>query len=135
MSLDQYASLAEILAAIAVVCSLIYVGYQVSQNTQEICLNAFSTSIAELNAQYRLVAENGEFAELMMPKGVELLYLGNAVMTLIGGEEWDEVVVVKYPSRVSFVEMVRDPAYQEISRYRTEGLLDSRLILTKQPST
>jgi uncharacterized protein (DUF1330 family) len=82
---------------------------------------------------YRIYGE--KFAEMMMPKGVELLYLGNAVMTLIGEEEWDEVVVVKYPSRDSFVEMVQDPAYQEISRHRTEGLLDSRLILTKQPST
>jgi uncharacterized protein (DUF1330 family) len=82
---------------------------------------------------YRIYGE--KFAEMMMPKGVELVYLGDALMTLIGGEEWDEVVVIRYPSRDSFVEMVRDPAYQEISRYRTEALLDSRLILTKQLST
>jgi uncharacterized protein (DUF1330 family) len=73
-----------------------------------------------------------KFQEMMAPKGVEVLYLGHAVMTLIGEEEWDEVIVVKYPSRDSFVEMATNEAYQEIAKYRTEGLLDSRLILTKQ---
>jgi uncharacterized protein (DUF1330 family) len=79
---------------------------------------------------YRLYAE--KFVEMMVPKGVELLYLGTAVMSLIGEEEWDEVIVVKYPSRDSFVEMAMNEDYQEISKHRTEGLLDSRLILTKQ---
>ena len=80
---------------------------------------------------YQTYAE--KFQEMMAPKGVEVLYLGHAVMSLIGEEEWDEVIVVKYPSRDSFVEMATNEAYQEIAKYRTEGLLDSRLILTKQP--
>jgi uncharacterized protein (DUF1330 family) len=79
---------------------------------------------------YRTYAER--FQELMGPQGVELLYWGSAVMSLIGEEEWDEVIVVKYPSRDSFVEMAMNEAYREIAKYRTEGLLDSRLILTKQ---
>jgi uncharacterized protein (DUF1330 family) len=79
---------------------------------------------------YRTYAE--KFQKLMGPKGVELLYRGSAVMSLIGEEEWDEVIVVKYPSRDSFVEMAMNEAYQEIAKYRTEALLDSRLILTKQ---
>jgi uncharacterized protein (DUF1330 family) len=79
---------------------------------------------------YRTYAE--KFQELMTPKGVEVLYHGSAVMSLIGEEEWDDVLVVRYPSRDSFVAMAMNEAYQEISKYRTEGLLDSRLILTKQ---
>ena len=73
-----------------------------------------------------------KFSEMMMPKGVEVIYRGKAVMSVIGQEDWDEVIVVKYPSRDSFIEMSMDAAYQEIAKHRTAGILDSRLILTKQ---
>jgi len=73
-----------------------------------------------------------KFSEMMMPKGVEVIYRGNAVMSVIGEEEWDEVIVVKYPSKAAFIEMTVDAAYQEISKHRTAGIEDSRLVLTKQ---
>ena len=53
-------------------------------------------------------------------------------LTVIGPEEWDQVIVVKYPSRDSFIEMTQNPEYLEISKYRTDSLQDSRLFLTKQ---
>jgi uncharacterized protein (DUF1330 family) len=34
---------------------------------------------------------------------------------------------VRYPSRRSFVEMVRSPEYQAVSRLRTEGLIEATL--------
>ena len=55
-------------------------------------------------------------------------YLGDAVATVIGGEEWDEVMLVEYPSRQAFFEMVGDPDYP--ADLRASALLDSRLICT-----
>jgi uncharacterized protein (DUF1330 family) len=72
-----------------------------------------------------------KFAEIMMSKGVEIIYHGNAKLTVIGTEDWDEVIVVKYPSRDSFIEMTTNPEYQAASKFRTAGIEDSRLILTK----
>ena len=51
---------------------------------------------------------------------------------MIGHEKWDRVIVVKYPSRDVFIEMYQNKEYQEISKYRMEGLADSRLFLTKE---
>jgi len=79
---------------------------------------------------YRKYGE--EFQKIMAPKGVEVIYQGECYLTMIGQEEWDLVIVVKYPSRDSFIEMTQNPEYQEISKYRTDGLQDSRLFLTKQ---
>jgi len=63
--------------------------------------------------------------------GASIVYAGNVDGLLVGGEhEWDAVVVVRYPSRAAFLEMVTDPGYQEIAHLRTEALSDSRLIPT-----
>ena len=63
--------------------------------------------------------------------GASITYAGDADGLLIGGEpEWDAVLVVRYPSRAAFLEMVTDPGYQEIAHLRTEALRDSRLIPT-----
>lgn len=72
-----------------------------------------------------------KFAEIMMSKGVEIIYRGRAVMTVIGEEDWDEVIVVKYPSKDSFIEMTMNPEYQEAAKHRTAGIEDSRLVFTK----
>lgn len=44
--------------------------------------------------------------------------------------EWHMAVTVEYPSRAAFLEMVSDPAYQEIAAHRTAALADSRLALS-----
>ena len=63
--------------------------------------------------------------------GASITYAGDADSPLIGGDaEWDAVVVVRYPSRSAFLEMVTDVGYQEIAHLRTNALRDSRLIPT-----
>jgi uncharacterized protein (DUF1330 family) len=42
--------------------------------------------------------------------------------------EWDMVLVVEYPSRRAFLEMISDPGYLEIHAHRAAALADSRLI-------
>ena len=62
--------------------------------------------------------------------GGELLWAGSCDEALIGPQprEWDAAAIVRYPSRAAFLEMVGDPAYQEIATDRRNGLADSRLI-------
>jgi uncharacterized protein (DUF1330 family) len=65
--------------------------------------------------------------------GGEVVTGGAALATVIGpeAEVWDEFVLVRYPSRQAFVEMISDPEYQNVVHHRTAALADSRLIATK----
>lgn len=65
--------------------------------------------------------------------GASILYAGDVDGVLIGegdGPGWDAIVIVRYPNRAAFLEMVSDPGYQAIGHLRTEALRDSRLIPT-----
>ena len=66
----------------------------------------------------------------------EVLYFGSAQTPLVPDTEtqWDAVMLVKYPSRSAFLEMVGDPEYQKISKLRTAALKDAVLQPT-QPWT
>jgi len=61
--------------------------------------------------------------------GGEVLYFGDAATPLVpnDGEQWDAVILVKYPSRNKFLEMVMHPEYQKITHLRTEALADAVL--------
>ena len=47
------------------------------------------------------------------------------------GQAWDAVLLVRYPSRQAFSQMVADPEYQEVTRLRTVALEEAVL----QPTT
>ena len=66
--------------------------------------------------------------------GARVLWQGRADSLVIGGvdERWDVVVLVEYPSRQAFLEMVSSPGYREIGKRRTAALVDSRLIACTQ---
>jgi uncharacterized protein (DUF1330 family) len=48
--------------------------------------------------------------------------------TLIGGEQWDLVALVEYPTRQAFLDMIASPDYQEIMHLRTDGLVRAALV-------
>lgn len=55
--------------------------------------------------------------------GATILYAGECSTALVASaEDWDAILVVRYPSRAAFLSMVGDPAYQEITHLRTAGL-------------
>lgn len=60
----------------------------------------------------------------------EVLTAGPWAAMVIGPDDkyWDEMLVVRYPSVAAFLDMVRDPEYQEVARWRTAAIADSRLI-------
>lgn len=67
--------------------------------------------------------------------GAKLLWRGRADSVVIGTEtdDWDEVLLVEYPSRKAFLAMVGDREYAKASEHRTNALVDSRLIaMTEQ---
>jgi uncharacterized protein (DUF1330 family) len=65
--------------------------------------------------------------------GGRIVWSGNARLTVIGpeAEDWDVVVLVEYPSKQAFAEMIGQPEYQAVAPHRTAALADSRLIATE----
>ncbi|WP_419551196.1 DUF1330 domain-containing protein [Candidatus Poriferisodalis sp.] len=74
------------------------------------------------------------FAELHPRFGGEPIWMGHAGHTAIGpnSEQWDIAILVRYPTRVQFVAMFRDPDYLAIAPIRAAALEDSRIIETTQ---
>jgi uncharacterized protein (DUF1330 family) len=65
--------------------------------------------------------------------GASLVYYGRGLHPLVAedGQAWDAVLLVSYPSRRAFSDMVRDQAYQAGTHLRTEALVEAVL----QPTT
>lgn len=73
------------------------------------------------------------FAKLQPRFGGDPIWMGRALHSLIsaqdgGLEDWDIVILVRYPTRRQFVEMMADSDYQAIAPIRAAALADSRLI-------
>ena len=64
--------------------------------------------------------------------GAEVLYVGDCSTSLVAPPswDWDAVLVVRYPSRRAFSEMVSDPAYQEVTHLRSDALTEAVLQAT-----
>jgi uncharacterized protein (DUF1330 family) len=67
----------------------------------------------------------GDVAVAMIEeRGGSVIWAGRADQILIGdpSEDWDHVLLVQYPSRAAFLEMVGQPAYREAHQHREAGL-------------
>jgi uncharacterized protein (DUF1330 family) len=64
--------------------------------------------------------------------GGEVLYVGDCSTILVAPEDhdWDAVLVVRYPSRAAFSQMVANPEYQKITGLRTAALSNAVLQAT-----
>jgi len=85
---------------------------------------------AETYAEYfRRLASSG----IQERYGVTIVYSGIGHASLVGeeGGDWDMVVLVRYPSRRHFTDMVADPDYRVIERLRAESVATAVL----QPTT
>jgi uncharacterized protein (DUF1330 family) len=82
----------------------------------------------ELYAQY---AE--ALSATFLPRyGGEVLYAGDGSTALVAdeGQQWDAVLLVRYPSREAFSRMVADPEYQQVTALRTRALTEAVLQAT-----
>jgi uncharacterized protein (DUF1330 family) len=71
--------------------------------------------------------------ETFLPRyGGQVLYLGRGATVLVAepGQEWDAVLLVRYPSGRAFSAMVADPQYQKITHLRTNALVEAVLQAT-----
>ncbi|MGD9529356.1 DUF1330 domain-containing protein [Pseudonocardia sp.] len=61
--------------------------------------------------------------------GARVLYYGRGTDAVVAedGQAWDAVLLVSYPSRKAFSDMVRDPGYQRGTHLRTEALTEAVL--------
>lgn len=62
--------------------------------------------------------------------GAKVRYAGDVAATVIGGDHWDEIILVEYPSKQAFFDMTGDPEYP--SQMRAGALADSRLYCTQE---
>ncbi len=65
--------------------------------------------------------------------GARIVYAATASDSLIGpdDESWDDVLLVRYPDRDTFLAMTGSPEYLAIHGHRNAALADSRLIPTR----
>ena len=72
------------------------------------------------------------FKRTATPFGAQVLYVGAGSTALVAdpGQSWDAVLLVRYPSRQSFSDMVRDPEYGKGTHLRTEALQEAVLQAT-----
>ena len=72
--------------------------------------------------------EYGEaVAPLLEKAGGRIAFLGEPASALIGEGSWDLVVLVEYPTRQAFLEMIGSAEYQAIGHLRTEALTKGEL--------
>ena len=73
-------------------------------------------------------AEYGEaVAPLLARAGGRPIFAGRPAEALIGEGTWDLMVLVSYPTRQAFLDMISSSEYQAIEHLRTEALLRSEL--------
>jgi uncharacterized protein (DUF1330 family) len=78
-----------------------------------------------------------EYARRIQPflerYGAEVVYVGDCSTSLVAPQEWDwdAILLVRYPSRRAFSEMVADPEYQRITHLRSEALSEAVLQATQ----
>lgn len=67
-------------------------------------------------------------APLLEARGGKVVYRSEGRATVIGEEVWDTILIVEYPNRDAFFDMIRSDEYQAGVHLRTEALEDSRLV-------
>jgi uncharacterized protein (DUF1330 family) len=72
-----------------------------------------------------------EYGEAVLPllegAGGRVAFQGQASPVLLGEKSWDLVLLVEYPTRRAFIEMIQSPEYQAIAHLRTEALAKGEL--------
>lgn len=61
-------------------------------------------------------------SKILEERGARVIYGGKATELVVGNETWDAILLVEYPSRKVFVEMVNNPEYLKVQVDREQGL-------------
>ena len=73
--------------------------------------------------------------QMIEERGGKVLWAGRGQQILIGDptEDWDQVLLVEYPSRKAFIDMVSTPEYNEAHKHRESGL-ERTVVVACKPS-
>ena len=64
---------------------------------------------------------------------VEILYAGRAIADVGGGEDWDYIIIARYPDFADFAGTVTHPAYQvDAAAHRPEALEKTVMIVSRE---
>lgn len=66
-------------------------------------------------------------APLLEKAGARVVFAGDPATVLLGERSWDMVLLVEYPTRQAFLEMIGSEEYQAIGHLRTEALSEGEL--------
>jgi uncharacterized protein (DUF1330 family) len=66
-------------------------------------------------------------APLLERAGGRVVFAGDPATVLLGSRSWDMVLLVEYPTRGAFLEMIGSEDYQAIAHLRTEALTAGEL--------
>jgi uncharacterized protein (DUF1330 family) len=64
---------------------------------------------------------------LLEKAGGRLVFQGQAAPVVLGDRSWDLVLLVEYPTRQAFLDMISSAEYQAIAHLRTEALAKGEL--------
>jgi uncharacterized protein (DUF1330 family) len=73
-------------------------------------------------------------APLLERASARVVFVGEGAPPLIGDGPWDMVLLVEYPSRQAFLDMIGSSDYGAIGHLRTEALVRGELHPTVSPS-
>ena len=72
--------------------------------------------------------EYGEaVAPLLAKASGRIVFMGAPAVALLGEDSWDLVILVEYPSRQAFLDMIGSAEYQAVGPLRTEALARGEL--------
>ncbi len=73
----------------------------------------------------------GEYGEAVAPllekAGGRVVFMGSPASPLLGEDTWDMVLLVEYPTRQAFLDMIASSEYEAIGHLRTEALVKGEL--------
>ena len=85
-----------------------------------VMLNLLKFKGKEGARSYDRYAEN--VSKILEERGASVIYAAKATELVVGDETWDAILLVEYPSRKVFVEMVNNPEYLKVQVDREKGL-------------
>lgn len=92
---------------------------------REFALDGFGVDGMTGSQAYRRYGELNDQDEVRF--GSEPIWMGRGKNSIIGDEEWDLAILVRYPTRQHFIDKLDNAKYQEVAQVRRAALLDSRL--------
>jgi uncharacterized protein (DUF1330 family) len=72
--------------------------------------------------QERYAEYGAAVTPLLEKAGARAVFLADSALPLLGDRRWDTVLLVEYPTRQAFLDMIASPEYRAIGHLRTEAL-------------